>query len=128
MSRLSFNYTPAPGYNPMKHRPLCELTSVTDGIRFLELANACGVEARGFFDKDIPQKIGWPGKANMVNELKKYGGQLGEDDELVLFFGGHVMQSLEADDDNDEDDGHDEELCLVDEDGTYNALKDDELA
>lgn len=125
---FAFNYKAAPGYQPDKDMPLCELTSLTDGKRFAALARACGVETRAFYDAQVPGSMGWPGKDNMVNQLKTLGAELGEDDELVFFFGGHGMQSLAADSDGDEDDGHDEELCLVDPDGTYNPLKDDEIA
>jgi hypothetical protein len=127
---FAYNYKVRPGYNPMKDRPLEELTSVTDGTRFAQLAQACGVETRAFFDQQVPgmQNMGHPSKANMTQQLQQLGQELGEDDELVFFYGGHGMGSLEQSTDKYEEDGQDEELCLTDPDGSYNAMKDDDLA
>lgn len=126
----ALNYTPSPatGYDPMKEIPLVELSSCTDGARFANLATACGAEVVQFYDKDAPGSTGWPSRDNVVKYLQSYGQQLGEDDTFVFFYGGHGMGSLTADEDGDEADGQDEELCLVNPDGSYCPLKDDDIA
>lgn len=126
----ALDYTPSPGtgYDPMREMPLMELSSTKDGTRFAALAKACGAEVYQLYDKQLPGTMGWPSKDTLVQQLQSMGSQLGEDDTFIFFYGGHGMQSLAGDDDGDEADGQDEELCLVNPDGSYCALKDDEIA
>merc|ERR1711920_671227 len=54
-------------------------------------------------------------RENVLAAIEEVGGRCGEDDYFVLYYSGHGTQV--EDEDGDEDEGQDEALCLVDEQG-----------
>mmetsp|Transcript_101877 Transcript_101877/g.287439 ORF Transcript_101877/g.287439 Transcript_101877/m.287439 type:complete len:753 (-) Transcript_101877:214-2472(-) len=123
---VGFDYK---GYNAQLERPLCELTSIKDGLRFAGLAKASGAIVLEYYDDpSLPNSRGFPRRDVIVQELKQIGNTLGSNDSFVFFFGGHGMQALEPSADSLEADARDEELCFVEPNGHYTPLKDDEIA
>lgn len=121
---IGFDYL---GYGA-EENGLTSLSCSPDAKRFAGLCKACRVETTLLLDTREWCSQGFPTKQRVVDEIKRIAGKTGPTDTFVFFFAGHGTQSADPDDDRDEADGKDEELCICNEDGSYNALKDDEIA
>jgi len=121
---VCFDYS---GY-PAQERSGCGALSCSpDGMRFASLARAAGASVTAYCDQaEFPGNRGFPRKDVIVAELSRIGRELGPDDTFVFFFAGHGDRS--KDKNGDEQDGFDEELCFVEPDGSYNAMKDDDIS
>eukprot|EP01129_Flabellula_baltica_P015999 TRINITY_DN8340_c0_g1_i1.p1 TRINITY_DN8340_c0_g1~~TRINITY_DN8340_c0_g1_i1.p1 ORF type:complete len:401 (-),score=91.32 TRINITY_DN8340_c0_g1_i1:12-1214(-) len=69
----------------------------------------------------------FPSKNNFIRELEAFLSDIEDGDEIFLYYSGHGGQ--EADQNGDEDDGFDEVICLLTEDGKHiDTLTDDILS
>jgi len=67
-------------------------------------------------------------KSKITATMQAIGARCGKKDRVVIYFLGHGS-SVGQDSDGDEEDGTDEELCLMSEDGTtYDYFRDDDWA
>jgi len=101
------------------------LSCTPDGLRFAGLARACGAEVTEFYDKQVGSSQGFPDRDLIINWIQRTASTLGPDDTFIWFYAGHGNGAEDLD--GDEDDGQDEELCFVTQEGQYNPIKDDEI-
>lgn len=121
---FGFNYE---GYPAEAHAGCPPLTSCLDGLRFGDLALACGAEVFEWYDQPrLPRNRGWPYRSTFLQELLKHGQTLRKEDMLVLYYAGHGTQVRDSN--GDEKDGMDEVLCFVKPDGSKDFLLDDDVA
>eukprot|EP00929_Paragymnodinium_shiwhaense_P007641 TRINITY_DN11154_c0_g2_i1.p1 TRINITY_DN11154_c0_g2~~TRINITY_DN11154_c0_g2_i1.p1 ORF type:complete len:275 (-),score=52.14 TRINITY_DN11154_c0_g2_i1:95-919(-) len=123
---VAFDYDPSNYQCSPADSGLGQLSCSWDGKNFSKLAKASGAEVFEFYDKPMPNSLGHPDKATVVKYLKDFASQLGDDDRFVFFFSGHGtstnFQEIE------EDEAGATELCICDQSGTYNPLRDVEIA
>jgi len=99
------------------------LSCTPDATRFARLAKLCGAEVSEFYDNAEVPSLGFPDRDMIFSWIQQKAQELGPDDTFVWFYAGHGNGC--EDEDGDEEDGQDEELCFVTQDGYYNAMKDD---
>lgn len=100
-----------------------QLTATADGDNVMDLAENCGITDVTYLKDEECQKD------NVVATLQEIAARCNGDDILVFFYSGHGTSV--PDKSGDEEDGSDEALCYVDEDGqiTYDScLIDDDFA
>lgn len=122
---VGFDYDPANYSVSPEDSGLCQLTALCDAKHFAKLAKASGAEVIKYYDNPRMPSNGFPNKATVVGKMKQIAGELGEDDAFVFFFAGHGMASG-GEIDGDETGAT--ELCICDQNGQYNGLKDWEIA
>lgn len=116
---IAFDY----GQDALDNAGCGPLSCTPDAMRFASLAKQCGAEVTAFYDKQIGGSQGFPDRDMVFSWIQQKSQELGPDDTFIWFYAGHGNGA--TDEDGDEDDGQDEELCFVTEDGYYNPLKDD---
>jgi len=101
-----------------------QLTCSKDGSRFLDICLQGGVSEENIYHMtDDPENCGtalWPNKANLTAALIQKAAEtkkLGPDGMFIFFFAGHGMFKEEGPFCKDEDDGFDEYLCLMEDNG-----------
>jgi len=105
----------------------CALTASPDAHNFMNLGKLAGAKDVVFLcDNSKVSSQGWPTKDRVAREFSSMASRCKAGDFFVFTFSGHGTQG--EDSDGDEEDGMDEEICLFEQDGTYNPMKDDEIA
>jgi len=99
------------------------LTCSMDGRNMEALARACGVtDVTAMYDEQCT-------KEQARDAIQAVGERCGEDDYFVIYYSGHGTSV--DDEDGDEEDGKDEALCFVDEQGQISyetCMTDDDFA
>jgi len=119
---VAFDY----GQDALDNAGCGPLSCTPDALRFAQLARLCGAEVSFFTDNPEVPSQGFPDKDMIVSWIQQLSMELGPNDTFIWFYAGHGNGA--EDEDGDEDDGQDEELCFVTQDGYYNALKDDDIS
>lgn len=126
---VSFDYEPANYRVSPEQAGFTPLSGTADGVNMAKLARAANAKTFEYYDKSMKNSLGHPDKAVVVSKLKEIGSQLGEDDMFVFFFSGHgCATESENDDEIAGNESGATELCICDQSGTYNPLKDSEIA
>merc|ERR1719384_2135052 len=81
-----------------EHHHIPALTCSADGKRFAKLARDSGAEAREFYDnrKMKRRSVCFPTKEVVLNEWRRIGSEMDDDDVFVFFFAGHGFQRESA--------------------------------
>eukprot|EP00929_Paragymnodinium_shiwhaense_P007639 TRINITY_DN11154_c0_g1_i1.p1 TRINITY_DN11154_c0_g1~~TRINITY_DN11154_c0_g1_i1.p1 ORF type:complete len:338 (-),score=84.65 TRINITY_DN11154_c0_g1_i1:192-1103(-) len=123
---VAFDYAPACYEVSPEESGLGELSCSVDGKNFAKLAKASGAEVYAFYDRPLPSSLGHPNKDDVVAKMKELASELGDDDMFVFFFSGHgVATNFEE---IEEGETGATELCICDQSGAYNPLRDCEIA
>lgn len=113
------------GYGAWKHS-IPTLTCSRDGRRFATLAKDSGAEVREFYDsKELKKKsLGFPTKEKIMEEWRRVGSEMTDDDVFVFFFAGHGLRRKSEGGDEAKDDV----MLFMTPDGDPVGLVDDEVA
>lgn len=103
------------------------LTCSADGRRFAKLARDSGAEVRQFYDnrKMRRSSLGFPTKEAILDEWRRIGSVMEDEDVFIFFFAGHGYQRRDA---TDADEARDDVMLFTDAAGTPVGLPDDDVA
>lgn len=122
---VALDYT---GFGAEQHR-IPALSCSADGKRFAKLARESGAEVREFYDnrKMKRRSVCFPSKEVVLDEWRRIGSEMEDDDVFVFFFAGHGYRSSIAECAGG-DEARDDVMLFTDQAGNPVGLRDDDVA